>query len=380
VEGTLGLSDLTEPAVLGALAEFDKLHRDDFLKKYGFGRSRGYFINYQGRAYDSKAIAGAAHGYVGGGLKPLRASEFSGGDKTVAKRLRELGFSVSEPAGIALEGVPFENGKVYHRQSEIHQVFGGQERGGIATPSGVPYVFLFTGESGTQFGYADGWRPDGVFAYTGEGQKGDMEFVRGNKAIRDHMIDGRDLLLFEASQTKGLYAFKGCFAFAGWELIDGPDGDGHQRKAIVFELVPVGEVEAAPPPLKEIEQLDLENKSLLELRALALAAALTPTTPPKEARRAYYIRSATVKAYVLRRADGHCEACKSEAPFLKKDGSPYLEPHHIKLISDGGPDHPAFVGAVCPTCHRRIHHGTDGAKINSELELYVWSLEKPQGA
>ncbi len=79
-------------------------------------------------------------------------------------------------------------------------------------PEGAPYIFLFTGETGSQYGYADGWRPDGIFAYTGEGQRGDMEFVRGNRAIRDHITDGRDLLLFEASRTKGLYRFVGCFA------------------------------------------------------------------------------------------------------------------------------------------------------------------------
>jgi 5-methylcytosine-specific restriction enzyme A len=375
----LGLSDLTEPAVLSAIAEFDELRRDGFLKKYGFGRSRGYFINYRGQPYDSKAIAGAAHGYIGKGLKSLRASEFSGGDKTVAKRLRELGFSVSEPGDLPFEGIPFKVGQLYHRQTDIHQIFSGQERGGIATPDGVPFLFLFTGETGTQFGYTDGWRSDGIFAYTGEGQKGDMKFVRGNKAIRDHAIDGRDLLLFEASQTKGLYIFRGCFAFASWELIDAPDRYQNMRKAIIFQLVPVDEIEIAPLAQKEIEQLDLEGKSLSELRTLALAAAATPAAPQKEARRTYFVRSEKVKAYVLKRAAGRCEACKSNAPFSKKDGSPYLEPHHIKRISDGGPDHPAFVGAVCPTCHRRIHHGSDGTKINGDLELYVRSVEKARG-
>jgi 5-methylcytosine-specific restriction protein A len=67
----VGLSDLTGKAVLSAIAEFDAIGRDEFLKKYGFGRSRGYFVTYQGRPYDSKAIAGAAHGNVGG-LKSLQ--------------------------------------------------------------------------------------------------------------------------------------------------------------------------------------------------------------------------------------------------------------------------------------------------------------------
>jgi 5-methylcytosine-specific restriction protein A len=169
----------------------------------------------------------------------------------------------------------------------IHEVFGGQERGGIATPSGCPFVFLFTGESGEQFGYSDGWRPDGIFAYTGEGQSGDMEFVRGNRAIRDHLADGRDLLLFEATRSKGNYRYIGCFAFAGWETVEAPDREANQRKAIVFELVPVAEAEPAPEASEE--EIGLKGKSLAELRALALTAAATPKTPSKESQRTYYV-------------------------------------------------------------------------------------------
>jgi hypothetical protein len=92
------LSDLTAAAVLQALGEFDTLGRDAFLQKYGFGRSRGYFLQHAGKPYDSKAIAGAAHGHIGSTFAPLSASKFSGGDKTVAKRLRDLGFTVLAPS------------------------------------------------------------------------------------------------------------------------------------------------------------------------------------------------------------------------------------------------------------------------------------------
>jgi hypothetical protein len=81
---------LTATAVLAAVGEFDELGRDAFLKKYGFGKSRGYFLQHQSKPYDSKAIAGAAHGKLGEGFEALAPADFSGGDKTVAKRLREL--------------------------------------------------------------------------------------------------------------------------------------------------------------------------------------------------------------------------------------------------------------------------------------------------
>jgi len=70
---------------------------------------------------------------------------------------------------------------------------------------------------------------------------------------------------------------------------------------------------------------------------------------------------------VLARAGSICEGCHSLAPFTRKDGSPYLEPHHIRRLSDGGPDHPAFVIALCPNCHRRVHVGADGDTYNAML-------------
>jgi 5-methylcytosine-specific restriction protein A len=283
-----------------------------------------------------------------------------------------LGFTVIEPADSVDEVVPFEVGNIYHRQRDIHQVYGGQERGGIATPDGVPYVFLFTGETGEQYGYSDGWRPDGIFGYTGEGQRGDMEFVRGNRAIRDHRADGRDLLLFEATKEKGKYRFRGCFGCAGWEVQKQPDKDGNTRDAIVFHLVPVSEIETATKEFPDLAKD--QTKTIEELRLLALAAAEAPQTPPKDSRRAYFKRSAVVKAYVLARAAGCCEVCEKPAPFKRKDGSPYLEPHHTLRLADEGPDHPRWVGAVCPSCHREIHHGVNGNAINIALKQKLGEL------
>lgn len=79
-----------------AIAECDALGRDAFLEKYGFGEARSYYLSHEGRSYDSKAIVGAAHGYLPG-RTALPPSEFSGGDKTVKARLTELGFKVEAP-------------------------------------------------------------------------------------------------------------------------------------------------------------------------------------------------------------------------------------------------------------------------------------------
>ena len=73
----------------------------------------------------------------------------------------------------------FEIGKVYNRQSEIHSIYGGQRQGGISTPSKFPMIFIFTGDSGHEYGYKDEFKENGIFWYTGEGQTGDMKMTRG---------------------------------------------------------------------------------------------------------------------------------------------------------------------------------------------------------
>jgi hypothetical protein len=60
------LRDITREAVLAAIAEYDRLGQDEFLSKYGFDRARSYLLIHDGKAYDSKAIVGVAHGFLPG--------------------------------------------------------------------------------------------------------------------------------------------------------------------------------------------------------------------------------------------------------------------------------------------------------------------------
>jgi hypothetical protein len=92
----MSLSELTDPrAVQAALDEFDALGRSAFLAKYGFGRSREYMVRLpDGRLYDSKAIVGAAHGFQFPDRGPLNWESFTGGENTVERKLRDLGFEV----------------------------------------------------------------------------------------------------------------------------------------------------------------------------------------------------------------------------------------------------------------------------------------------
>lgn len=71
-----------------------------------------------------------------------------------------------------------------------------------------------------------------------------------------------------------------------------------------------------------------------------------------------YVRNPDVVAEVLHRAGGQCGRCKQPAPFFReKDGSPYLEIHHIHWLKYGGEDTVENAVALCPNCHRELHFG-----------------------
>jgi 5-methylcytosine-specific restriction protein A len=106
-----------------------------------------------------------------------------------------------------------------------------------------------------------------------------------------------------------------------------------------------------------------------------MAAATNDVMKMANSQRNVYKRSEDVRNYVLARAKGRCQGCVAPAPFLRADGSPYLEPHHVRRVSDGGPDHPAFVIALCPNCHRRVHAGADGAQYNLKLAELLKAIE-----
>lgn len=176
--------------------------------------------------------------------------------------------------------------------------------------------------------------------------------------------------------------FVGQMVCTGYEWVpDLADVNGDLRTIIVFYFQPIelfGEGQAlgsgTETPEDAIEAASAAwSMPMEQLRSTAVHAT-APNVPSVEARRNVYRRSAAVRVYVLRRAAGVCEGCGSPAPFTTPQGRPYLEPHHIRRLSDGGPDHPDHVIALCPNCHRRVHHGADGAAFNEELQRKIQSL------
>ena len=81
-----------------------------------------------------------------------------------------------------------------------------------------------------------------------------------------------------------------------------------------------------------------------------------------------YYRDPVVRAWVLKKANGKCEACDSDAPFLLPDNLPFLEVHHMIPLASGGPDTVDNAVALCPNCHRRVHLSQD--KDQFALDIY----------
>lgn len=85
-----------------------------------------------------------------------------------------------------------------------------------------------------------------------------------------------------------------------------------------------------------------------------------------------FTRKIYIKEYAKKMAKGVCQLCDKEAPFLDKQGNPFLEVHHIQYLSNDGKDEIGNVVALCPNCHRRIHileDEEDFKKISSRTSL-----------
>lgn len=360
----MSISDITKEAVIEAIAEFDRKGLENTLTEYGFHEAKRYYLVHNRKYYPSKAVLGIAHKYARPDLGPLSPEDFSGGRDTVQRKLEQLGFQLVVSDLAQSISLTLERGQVYRRE-EVQNLLGGQRYGGISTPQASNYILLFSSESGKEHGYTDGWQDEGVYYYSGEGQVGDMHFNKGNAAIRDHIKNGKELLLFE-EVAPGYHRFVDQMIYTGYHFEVRPDTKGVDRQAIIFELAPQSQFDQSEEIIET--QQELEGLPLEKLREKALSTATSAVTA-KERKGHVYLRSAAIRLYALERAKGICGGCGNPAPFITSDGRPFLEVHHIRQVADGGPDHPEWVIAVCPNCHRKAHYAKNKYEFNEHLKF-----------
>ncbi|MDN4597596.1 hypothetical protein [Leifsonia virtsii] len=158
-------------------------------------------------------------------------------DEQAEKVRARIGRSArAEPAVWTLEP-----GDTVHRRA-LHGAYNGSRQNGIVTLKTLPDILVFTDvRSGSAFGYHlfEGLQEDGSYSYTGEGQRGDQQLTRGNRALAESGSSGRPIRLFTVQGTSVTHV--GEFATGDptyWERTI-PDVDGNPRTGLIFNLVPV---------------------------------------------------------------------------------------------------------------------------------------------
>jgi hypothetical protein len=284
----MSLADLTAPeAVHRALHEFDDLGRDRFLEKYGFSRSRSYFLVRDGKAYDSKAIAGAAHGYQHPQLGPLKAAEFSGGDATVRARLEALGFSVvvTEPrTGPVRPLVLWED---YGRR-DVHDIFAPDSdftpggglwgiQGIVEHQPGEFLIFVTFGRKQGQHQFDEGITSTGVLTWQSQPEQGlDDPQV---KALIAHNSERNNVLLF--LRTSGRVAGQvRPYTYLG--RLEYLTHDVERERPVYFQWQLI---DTFPPPESVLARMGLvltppESQVVQSGTILASAPGLVETPPP----------------------------------------------------------------------------------------------------
>lgn len=191
-------------------------------------------------------------------------------------------------------------------RADRSELYGGATYGGIQPSSTSPNVFVYSDPAaGERNGYTfDGWSPDDdVFLYTGEGRIADQRMWKGNRAVADHVIDGKALRLFvadgkETGSDTMRQVYLGEFEVdqdLPYVRAEAPDADGALRSVVVFRLRPVGAVlrreadrsgaQDVPPSAStgtasnaEVQQLawsaDLERNEAQEFAIAASTASL----------------------------------------------------------------------------------------------------------
>lgn len=153
------------------------------------------------------------------------------------------------------------------------------------------------------------------------------------------------------------------------------EGVKARLRRLLLEAAPVMFTLYEPSP--DIQEVARRTSALLRGPTLRRPAG---EAIPKSVERTtkQFVRDPKVQAFVRREAKGKCESCREPAPFVDEHGDPFLEVHHVVPLADGGPDTVDNAAALCPNCHRRLHHGRDRLKAQARLYSQVGRLQSPR--
>ncbi|WP_328769422.1 HNH endonuclease [Streptomyces sp. NBC_00286] len=374
----MALTDITRIEVNKAVEQYDRLGRDAFLQQYGFGHARRYMLLHGDRHYDSKAIVGAAHGFVPG-QEPLAAKDFSGGAGHAVRLLRRLGFTVVDEL---VETVDI-------RDDLIERVV----RLKVNRSSGRPALFqpivLLWAIGRARRGEPRllSWRETEEALTTLLQRHG----MRGERPRPDYPVAAlcRAGLWVLPDHQGAVPAAHGDTELRNWFRDNQPLGglaesvydllrrSGETRLAVIGELLcrffddldygplltDVGlydddvASDATPSEAKEAENQPepwLITAAEYE-RLCRIAEHGEGKNHGKRVSRTARnpIRSSAARWAALGRSKGRCENphCAGQPADVTDKGLPILEVDHVMDLALGGRDHPSQMVALCPNCH-----------------------------
>lgn len=73
-----------------------------------------------------------------------------------------------------------------------------------------------------------------------------MTFTIGNRAIRDHISEGKKLHLFKKNKSNR-YVYLGEFKYVSYQFVDGQDLNARPRKILVFTLATIRSNQSTHP-------------------------------------------------------------------------------------------------------------------------------------
>jgi len=318
--------------VLAAIAEFDRLTRDVFLDTYRFGRALAYFVEYGGRLYDSKAIAGYAMGEIPG-LRRLTTDDFSGGEAQVARHLRDrLGFRmvIRRNADWTRDEIILACDLVYlngwrELRAEYPQV--------IDLSSLLRQYWIHPVDTRTN------------------------TFRNPNSVGRKTTDIATQHPDYQGTPTRGSKLDKQILD----EFLANP-AEMHQQAQALRAAIAGGDVTS--DPVDDVTDVDLDGVAATE------GGLLEQLHLRRERSRS--IRDRALKAHKRKHGIVACEACNFDfAAIYGPRGEDYIECHHRIPLSESGSTRTRVTDFVllCSNCHRMIHRYRPWLKFEDLVAL-----------
>ncbi|PXX68772.1 5-methylcytosine-specific restriction protein A [Nocardia tenerifensis] len=384
----MALRDLTRDAVIAAIREFDRVGRERFLVKYGFAESRRLFVVYEGKFYDSKALAGAAHAFLSG-QPPLRATEFSGGWSHAAGVLQRLGFDVIDRVPLLtvqelvraieeLRPATVASGPMLKQAVVLLWAIGRAQRGAdrvlVWERTQAELIPLLSAH------HRSGERPEGrpdypIAALCRAGlwtldTSAAVPTAHGDARLRrwfdEHQPDGGlPAPVYELLRSSGLARVQVVTAiidkfFGDFDYVAVTKAVGLEGGSVIDDNPALTDDEASSEDPKRAYQ-DLID--VVTNREASTRGKRRPTVGNDP------IRLAAAQRAVILRSGGLCEnpSCGKPAPDHTDSGLPVLEVDHVSDIATGGRDHPVQMIALCPDCHAVKTRGRSRHQLRERL-------------